>query len=114
MDDLALMLLCGECEFKVRQTLASYMQLKLMLPQLISNSAFIDRKIKFRIPGRVNVALKHLRHHLATILGNQIRGKPLSESQLLWNELAMTVLGKTKMITSEEEGQGGIGQIVVV
>lgn len=84
------------------------------LPQLISNSVYIDRKIKFRIPGRANVALKYLRHHLAAILANQIRGKPLSESQLLWNELAMTVLGRAKLVTGEEEGQGGIGQIVVV
>jgi ATP-dependent RNA helicase DHX29 len=84
------------------------------LPQLISNSAFIDRKIKFRIPGRVNVALKYLRHHLGTILANQIRGTPLSESQLLWNELAMIALGKMKLITGEEDGQGGIGHIVVV
>ena len=75
---------------------------------------FIDRKIKFRIPGRVNVALKYLRHNLATILANQIRGIALSESQLLWNELAISVLGKAKLITSEEEGQGGIGQITVV
>ena len=81
--------------------------------QLASNSVFIDRKIKFRVPGRASVALKYLRHHLATILANQIRGKPLSESQLLWNELAMTVLGKVKLIAGEEEGQGGIGQIVV-
>jgi len=57
--------------------------------------------------------LKYLRHHLATITANQIRGKPLSESQVLWNELAMAVLGKVKLITGEEEGQGGIGQIVV-
>jgi ATP-dependent RNA helicase DHX29 len=84
------------------------------LPQLISGLAFIDRKIKFRIPGRTNVALKYLRYRLATILANQIRGKPLSESHLLWNELAMSVLGKTKLITSAEEGQGGIGQIVIV
>ncbi|KAF9654251.1 P-loop containing nucleoside triphosphate hydrolase protein [Thelephora ganbajun] len=96
VDDLALVLLCGECEFK-----------------LISNSAFIDRKIKFRILGRVNIALKYLRHHLAAILANQIRGKPLSESQMLWHELAMSVLGKSKLITGEEENQGGIGQIIV-
>ena len=83
------------------------------LLQLSSNSAFIDRKIKFKIPGRTTVALKYLRHHLATIIANQIRGKPLSESQLLWNELAMTVLGKVKLTAGEEEGQGGIGQIVV-
>ena len=48
------------------------------------------------------------------MLANQIRGKPLSESELLWNELAMSVLGKTKLIAGEEEGQGGIGQIIVV
>ena len=74
----------------------------------------MDRKIRFRIPGKVNVALKYLRHHLAAILASRIRGKPLSKSQLLWNELAMSVLGKTKLSTGEEEGQGGIGQITVI
>ena len=114
MDDLALLLLCGECEFKVQQAFSLPTIETYSLPQVISSSAFVDRKIKFRIPGRVNVALKYLRHHLATILANQIRGMPLSESQLLWNELAMSALGKMKLITSEEEGQGGIGQIIAV
>lgn len=113
MDDLALMLLCGECEFKVGPSSLRAIETH-RLPQLISNSAFIDRKIKFRIPGRVGVALKYLRHHLAIILANRIRGMSLSESQLLWNELAMSVLGKMKLITGEDEGQGGIGQITVV
>ncbi|GLB36275.1 putative P-loop containing nucleoside triphosphate hydrolase protein [Lyophyllum shimeji] len=79
VDDMAMLLLCGECDFK-----------------LISDSAFIDRKIKFRIPPKSNIALKFLRSQLGSLLAHQFRGKTLSESQLLWNELAMMVLGKIK------------------
>jgi ATP-dependent RNA helicase DHX29 len=79
-DDLALLLLCGESEFK-----------------LISDSVVIDRKIKLRISPKDNVALKYLRHHLGLLLALQFRGKALTHSQLTWNDLSLTVLGKTKL-----------------
>ncbi|KAJ7597184.1 P-loop containing nucleoside triphosphate hydrolase protein [Mycena floridula] len=80
VDDLALVLLCGESEIK-----------------LISDTVFIDRKVKFQIGPKSNIALKYLRSQIATMLANQFRGKPLLESQVLWNELAWTVLGKMKV-----------------
>ncbi|KAG6846023.1 hypothetical protein H0H87_011071 [Tephrocybe sp. NHM501043] len=85
IDDMAMLLLCGECDFK-----------------LISDSAFIDRKIKFHIPPKSNIALKFLRSQLSSLLAQQFRAKPLLESQVLWNEIAMLVLGKVKV---EAEGQ---------
>ncbi|KII93254.1 hypothetical protein PLICRDRAFT_35442 [Plicaturopsis crispa FD-325 SS-3] len=86
VDDMAMLLLCGEADFK-----------------LVSNSAFIDRKIKFQISPKAGVALKHLRSQLASILAQQFRGKPLSESQVLWNETALSVLGKVKVDDEENE-----------
>ncbi|KAG6832456.1 hypothetical protein H0H92_001502 [Tricholoma furcatifolium] len=79
VDDMAMLLLCGECDFK-----------------LISDSASIDRKIKFRLPPKSNVALKFLRTQLWSLLAHQFRGKPLTESQTLWNDVAISVLGKMK------------------
>ncbi|KAG6842553.1 hypothetical protein C0991_000079 [Blastosporella zonata] len=84
VDDMAMLLLCGECDFK-----------------LISDSAFIDRKIKFNIPPKTNIALKFLRTQLWSLLAQQFRGKPLAESQVLWNEIAMLVLGKVKVEADE-------------
>ncbi|RDB29553.1 putative helicase C15C4.05 [Hypsizygus marmoreus] len=86
VDDMAMMLLCGECDFK-----------------LISDSAFIDRKIKFRVAPKANVALKFLRSQLGSLLAHQFRGKTLTESQILWNEIALMVLGKVKVEADPSE-----------
>ncbi|KAJ4483983.1 P-loop containing nucleoside triphosphate hydrolase protein [Lentinula lateritia] len=80
VDDMAMLLLCGEVDFK-----------------LISNAAFIDRKVKFQIAPKTNIALKFLRTQLTSLLWYQFRGKILTESQILWNELALMVLGKVKI-----------------
>ncbi|KAF8337940.1 P-loop containing nucleoside triphosphate hydrolase protein [Cantharellus anzutake] len=80
IDDLSLFLLCGEAEFK-----------------LFSNSAFIDRKIKYNLSPKTNLAVKVLRERTASILATQMRGKPLSLSQQKWKELALFVLGKLKI-----------------
>lgn len=59
--------------------------------------------------------MKHLRVQLSNLLASQFRGKPLTESQVLWNELAMTVLGKTKIESEEDtDREVPIGPIVVV
>jgi ATP-dependent RNA helicase DHX29 len=71
--------------------------------KLISNSASIDRKVKFYISPKSNVAIKILRHHLGTILAQQFRGKPLSETQDLWFELAVMALAKEKIQAEGEE-----------
>ncbi|KAJ7170010.1 P-loop containing nucleoside triphosphate hydrolase protein [Mycena filopes] len=77
VDDMALTLLCGDADFK-----------------LISNTVLIDRnKIKFQLSPKCIIALKFLRTHLASILAQQFRGKPLVESQVIWNDIAMSVLG---------------------
>ncbi|KAG5654781.1 hypothetical protein H0H81_003789 [Sphagnurus paluster] len=76
---MAMLLLCGECEFKI-----------------ISDSASIDRKIKFHISPKSNIALKFLRTQLGSLLAHQFRGKGLTTEQIPWNEIALMVLGKVK------------------
>jgi len=86
VDDLAILLLCGECDFKP-----------------VSDTAVVDRKIKYRLPPRANVAMKILRTQLNYILTQQIRGRPLTESQIRWHRLAMAALGRTKLETEIEQ-----------
>ena len=59
--------------------------------QLMADSAAIDRKVRFRIPPKVSIALKLLRTNLGSILAAQFRTRPLTESQVRWNEIAMIV-----------------------
>jgi len=80
VDDVALLLLCGDADFK-----------------LVSNTAFIDRKVKFQVPPKCNIALKFLRTHLASILAQQFRSRPLTETAVHWNEIATSVLSKERL-----------------
>ncbi|KAJ6621236.1 P-loop containing nucleoside triphosphate hydrolase protein [Mycena sp. CBHHK59/15] len=68
------------------------------LMQLISNTAVMDRKIKLQVSPKCNIALKFLRTQLGSILAQKFRGKPLTESQVLWSEIAIAVLGKEKLL----------------
>ncbi|KAF8527986.1 P-loop containing nucleoside triphosphate hydrolase protein [Hysterangium stoloniferum] len=77
VDNMALVLLCGDCESK-----------------LASTAIMLDRKIRFRLSAKACVALKHLREQFTTILGLRMRRIPLSEAQESWYSLALTVLGK--------------------
>ncbi|KAI9445226.1 P-loop containing nucleoside triphosphate hydrolase protein [Lactarius indigo] len=77
--DLALLLLCGDCNFK-----------------LVSDAAFVDRKIRFRIPARTGLALKHLRTQLAAALDERLKNKPTTESQERWMDIVLAVLGKLR------------------
>ncbi|KAI0068404.1 P-loop containing nucleoside triphosphate hydrolase protein [Artomyces pyxidatus] len=95
-DDVAMLLVCGDADFK-----------------LMSDSAFIDRKIKFHIPAKTNLALKYLRNQLAIVLASQLRGKPLVESQVVWMDLALGVLGKIKQDTDAKKQQSTIRTVVV-
>jgi ATP-dependent RNA helicase DHX29 len=70
---------------------------------LLSDTAAIDRKIKFSISAKTNVALKHLREHLFDILSTQFRGQPITETHVLWNELAANILGKIKPKDEKEQ-----------
>ncbi|KAL5535622.1 hypothetical protein ACEPAF_3716 [Sanghuangporus sanghuang] len=80
VDDIAIILLCGECEFK-----------------LIANTVIIDRKIRYRLNPKTSITLKYLRSNLTTNLAAQFRGKVLTEQQQKWKELAMRVLSKMKV-----------------
>lgn len=62
----------------------------------------IDRKIRYQLTPKANVALKILRQHLTTILAQQLRGRPLAQSQVLWYDLAMAALGKIKLETGDD------------
>lgn len=66
------------------------------LAQLVSDAAFVDRKIKFRIPARTGLALKHLRNQLAAVLNERLRNKPITVSQERWMDLVLVVLGKLR------------------
>jgi len=79
VDDLSLVLLCGEPDFK-----------------LASNAVMIDRKFRFQVSPKTNVALKLLRSQLSAILSHQMRSRALMDSQVRWNDLAILVLGKFK------------------
>ncbi|OAX44745.1 P-loop containing nucleoside triphosphate hydrolase protein [Rhizopogon vinicolor AM-OR11-026] len=85
IDDLAIVLLCGESEFK-----------------LASNMLSVDRKIRYQLTPKANVALKILRQHLTTILAQQLRGRPLTEPQVLWYDLAIAALGKIKLESGDD------------
>ncbi|EAU92844.2 pre-mRNA-splicing factor ATP-dependent RNA helicase prp22 [Coprinopsis cinerea okayama7 len=91
VDDLAMLLLCGETDFK-----------------LATNSASIDRKIRFQLSPKMNVALKILREELIKLLSMQFAGQPMVESQVRWYELAMMVLGKVKPAEGRAEQQTSI------
>ncbi|KAH0838412.1 P-loop containing nucleoside triphosphate hydrolase protein [Lanmaoa asiatica] len=86
IDDLAILLLCGECDFK-----------------LMSDTAIVDRKVKYRLTPRANVAMKILRTQLSSILAQQFRGKPLTESQIQWHKLAMAALGSAQQEAEIEQ-----------
>jgi ATP-dependent RNA helicase DHX29 len=77
-----------------------------MCLQLISNSTSIDRKIRFRTSPKANIALKYLRGQLASLLASQFRGKVLTETNMLWNQVALTVLGKDRV--AEEDSLANI------
>ncbi|KAI0274612.1 hypothetical protein BC834DRAFT_1288 [Gloeopeniophorella convolvens] len=81
-DDTALLLLCGDCSFKISQ--------------VVSDAVLIDRKIKFRVPAKANLAFKYLRMQLAAVLNALLRNKPLTKSQEQWLEIATVILGKTQ------------------
>ena len=58
----------------------------------------MDRKIKFQFAPKTVVALKYLREQVASIMATWMRSKPLSAEQEKWNELAMMVLRKVKVV----------------
>lgn len=95
VEDLAMVLLCGDVDVK-----------------LIANYLSLDRnKVRHQVSPKLNIALKHLRHHLSQVLALEFKGKPLQETGVLWKQLAMDILGKVKVV--EEGGAEASLQIVL-
>ncbi|KAB5592302.1 ATP-dependent DEAH-box RNA helicase [Ceratobasidium theobromae] len=73
-NDFALILLCGDCEFKVASELV-----------------IVDRKLKYQVPGKTILALKALRSRLASNMAFRLRSRPpdsKSEDDI-WAALAL-------------------------
>ena len=51
---------------------------------------------------KANVALKYLRIQLASLLASQFRGKTLMETQVIWSQTALMVLGKEKVVEEDD------------
>jgi ATP-dependent RNA helicase DHX29 len=64
---------------------------------LITDTASIDRKIRFCVSPKTNIALKILREQLSNVLAQQYQGKPLNQAQETWKELGLLALSKTKI-----------------
>jgi ATP-dependent RNA helicase DHX29 len=64
---------------------------------LIADTASIDRKIRFCVAPKTNVALKILREQLSNVLAQQYQGKALTQSQEAWKDLGLLALSKTKI-----------------
>jgi len=79
VDDLALVLLCGEADFK-----------------LMADSVIVDRKVRFRVDPKTSIALKYLRDNIGTTLASRFRGDQLGTAQISWQDIAMMVLGRVK------------------
>ncbi|KAI6044950.1 P-loop containing nucleoside triphosphate hydrolase protein [Pisolithus marmoratus] len=93
VDDLAILLACGECEFK-----------------LMSDSAIVDRKIRYRLTPKANVAIKILRRQFHSILSRRFHGKPLTVFQSRWYELVIAALSGIE----QERRNDGEGSIKVI
>ncbi|KIJ45644.1 hypothetical protein M422DRAFT_75059 [Sphaerobolus stellatus SS14] len=92
IDNLALMLLCGDSEFK-----------------LPSETISLDRKIKFRVGAKSCIAMKHLREQFSAILSLKMRKMPLNKTQEKWYDLGLKVLSRTLL-----EESSGPGQSIVI
>ncbi|KAG1716543.1 hypothetical protein ID866_595 [Astraeus odoratus] len=86
VDDLTILLVCGDIDFK-----------------LASDSVVVDRRIRYRLTPKANVAMKILRRQLSNILTQKFNRKPLTESQNRWYEVAMNALGHPKQVPELED-----------
>ncbi|KDR85121.1 hypothetical protein GALMADRAFT_131855 [Galerina marginata CBS 339.88] len=91
VDDLCMVLLCGEADFK-----------------LVADIVSIDRKIKFFIPPKTSVALKILRERLTAILAQQYQGGALTGVQAMWMEIGLLALNRTKLAAEKDDIAIGI------
>lgn len=64
---------------------------------MIADTASIDRKIRFCVAPKTNVALKILREQLSIVLAQQYQGKILTQEQEVWKELGLLALSRAKI-----------------
>ncbi|CED84539.1 ATP-dependent RNA helicase A [Phaffia rhodozyma] len=85
VDDRALILMCGDTEFK-----------------LASNLLQLDKKLKLQLHPKTMLALKFLRQQLSSIISVRMRAREMTaEQESVW-DLAVELLGKEK----DPEGEG--------
>jgi hypothetical protein len=65
--------------------------------QLTSDTISIDRKIRFCVSPRTNLALKVLREQLGNLLAHQYQGKSLDNIQNSWKDIGLLALGRMKI-----------------
>lgn len=86
MDERAVLLLCGEADFK--------------LPAL---SLSIDRKIKTAVGPKAAVSIRLLRSHFQHIFNQKMRNpsKPLTEEQQAWFDLVVEAIAEPRDVRRE-------------
>ena len=65
----------------------------------------VDRKIRYRLEPKTNMALKALRKQLNSLLAAQFRGIGLTETQTIWNSVGISILSKVKPSEEPERKQ---------
>ena len=65
--------------------------------QLSSDTISVDRKIKFSVTPRVNLALKVLREQIGNLLAHQYQGKSPVDIQNSWKDIGLQALGRMKI-----------------
>ena len=93
MNDHALLLLCGDVEFKVCPlSLLEVNTNETTTRQPAVGQIIVDRKLKFQVDAKTALAFKALRTHLASALHVRLRGKAPNVKLEEWVRLAFDVL----------------------
>ena len=93
MNDHALLLLCGDVEFKVRPpSLFQVNTDETTTHQAAVGQIIVDRKLKFQVDAKTALAFKALRTHLSSALQVRLRGKAPSMKLEEWVQLAFDIL----------------------
>lgn len=95
VNDHALLLLCGDVEFKVRPLFSPFQMIadETTTHQPAVGQIIVDRKLKFQVDAKTALAFKALRTHLASALHVRLRGKAPNMKLEEWVRLAFDVLG---------------------
>ena len=70
--------------------------------QLISDATIIDRKLKFALSAKSNVALKIIRERLTDIFALHFQRKTLTDAQKMWMDIAISALSHDKLKDSKD------------